>query len=134
MERRDFLHMEETAPSSDDLSCLKSIAHRRRKVSNIRGWGRGWLRILGAKGGKHLASWKPTDEPPPLPHTHTHTHTPCKKLQVTVLILKSDNIAKSGIELKGNFLPIHSNNMKCTYIIILPFSLVLLLSTSHCFT
>ena len=50
---------------------------------------------------------------------------------MTVLILKSDNIENSRIELKGIVLPVPSNQMKV--IIILPFNLVHLLFFS-CFT
>ena len=44
---------------------------------------------------KLLAVWKPTEDP--------------TSQIITVLILKSDNIAKSRIELKGKFLPIPSH-------------------------
>ena len=43
---------------------------------------------------------------------------------ITFLILKSDNIENSRIELKGIVLPVSSNQIKVTFIIILPFSLV----------
>ena len=45
---------------------------------------------------------------------------------ITFLILKSDNIENSRIELKGIVLPVASNQIKATFIIILPFNLVLL--------
>ena len=40
---------------------------------------------------------------------------------LTFLILKSDNIENSRIELKGIVLPVPSNQIKVTFIIILPF-------------
>ena len=72
-------------------------------VGRFRIFGGPRLRILCVcvGGGGLLAGWKSTEEPPPPP-------TPFSQI-VTVLILKSDNIAKSRIELKGKFLPIPSN-------------------------
>ena len=43
---------------------------------------------------------------------------------ITFLILKSDNIENSRTELKGIVLQVPSNQIKVTFIIILPFSLV----------
>ena len=43
---------------------------------------------------------------------------------ITSLILKSDNIENSRIELKGIVLPVPSNQIKVRFIIILPFNLV----------
>ena len=43
---------------------------------------------------------------------------------ITFLTLKSDNIENSRIELKGIVLPVRSNQIKVTFIIILPFNLV----------
>ena len=43
---------------------------------------------------------------------------------ITFLILKSDNIENSRIELKGIVLPVPSNHIKVAFIIILPFNLV----------
>ena len=43
---------------------------------------------------------------------------------ITFLILKSDIIENSRIELKGIVLPLPSNQIKVTFIIILPFTLV----------
>ena len=43
---------------------------------------------------------------------------------ITFLILKSDIIENSRIELKGIVLPAPSNQIKVTFIIILPFNLV----------
>ena len=43
---------------------------------------------------------------------------------ITFLILKSDIIENSRTELRGTVLPIPSNHIKVTFIIILPFNLV----------
>ena len=43
---------------------------------------------------------------------------------ITFLIVKSDNLENSRIELKGIVLPVPSNHIKVTFIIILPFNLV----------
>ena len=43
---------------------------------------------------------------------------------ITFLILKSDIIENSRIELRGIVLPVHSNQIKVAFIIILPFNLV----------
>ena len=43
---------------------------------------------------------------------------------ITFLILKSDNIENSRIELKGIVLQVPSNQIKVSFIIILPFNLV----------
>ena len=52
---------------------------------------------------------------------------------ITFLILKSDIIENSLIELRGIVLPVPSNQIKVTFIIILPFNLVHFLFFS-CFT
>ena len=43
---------------------------------------------------------------------------------ITFIILKSDILEKSRIELTGIVLPVPSNQIKVTFIIILPFNLV----------
>ena len=43
---------------------------------------------------------------------------------ITFIILKSDIIENSRIELKGIVLPVPSNQIKVTFIIILPFNFV----------
>ena len=43
---------------------------------------------------------------------------------ITFLILKSDQIENSRIELKGIVLPVPSNQIKVSFIIIVPFNLV----------
>ena len=42
---------------------------------------------------------------------------------ITFLILKSDNVENSRIELKGIVLQVRSNQIKVTFFIILPFNL-----------
>ena len=56
---------------------------------------------------------------------HVPTRSIINQCQIiTFLILKSDNIENSRIELKGIVLPVPSNQIKVTFIIILPFNLV----------
>ena len=43
---------------------------------------------------------------------------------ITFFIVKSDNVEKSRIELKGIVLQVPSNQIKVTFVIILPFNLV----------
>ena len=43
---------------------------------------------------------------------------------ITFLTLKSDKLEKSRIELKGIVLPVPSNQIKVTFIMILPFYLI----------
>ena len=64
-----------------------------------------------------------------LASTSFQRHVPTRFLinqcqMITFLILKSDNIENSRIELKGIVLPVSSNQIKVTIIIILPFNLV----------
>ena len=55
---------------------------------------------------------------------HVHTRFLINQCQIiTFLILKSDNIENSGIELKGVVLPVPLNQIKVTFIIVLPFNL-----------
>ena len=56
---------------------------------------------------------------------HVPTRFLIKQFQIiTFLILKSDIIENSSIELKEIVLPVPSNQIKVTFIIILPFNLV----------
>ena len=56
---------------------------------------------------------------------HVPTNFLINQCQInTFLILKSDIIENSRIELKGIVLPVPSNQIKVTFIIILPFNLV----------
>ena len=57
--------------------------------------------------------------------TSFRCHVPTRFLRnqcqiITILILKFDNIENSRIELKGIVLPVPSNQIKATFIIILP--------------
>ena len=61
--------------------------------------------------------------------TSFRRHVPTRFLinqcqRITFLILKSDNIENSRVELKGIVLQVRSNQIKVTFIIILPFNLV----------
>ena len=59
--------------------------------------------------------------------TSFRRHVPTRFLMnqcqiITFLILQSDNIENSRIELKGIVLPVPSNQVKVTFFIILPFN------------
>ena len=61
--------------------------------------------------------------------TSFRRHVPIRFLinqcqRITFLILKSDIIENSRIELRGIVLPAPSNQIKITFIIVLPFNLV----------
>ena len=107
------------------------IIHRRRKVSNI--GGAKVYNIGGPRGGANskqahdvvttsmcrndvaLTSFRP----------HVPTRFLINQCQIiTFIILKSDIIENSRIELRGIALPVPSNPIKVTFIIILPFNLV----------
>ena len=91
------------------------------------------FRILGGQGGLNsqqahdvvTTSMRRND----VASTSFRRHVPTKFLInqcliITFLILKSDNIENSRIELKGIVLQVPSNQIKVTFIIILPFNLV----------
>ena len=98
--------------------------------------GVGRFRILGggARGGgpnsqqAHdavLTSMRRNDVASTSFRRHVPTRFLINQCQIiTFLILKSDNIENSRIELKGIVLQIPSNQIKVTFIIILPFNLV----------
>ena len=74
---------------------------------------------MGGQGGqipsKHMTSKR----------RHVPTRFLINQCQITTfLILKSDNIQNSRTELKGIVLQVRSNQIKVTFIIILPFNLV----------
>ena len=79
------------------------------------GWGK--FRILGgARGGGEF---------PDVTSTSFRCHVPTRFLInqcqiITFIILKSDIIENSRIELRGIVLPVPSNQIKVTFIIILP--------------
>ena len=111
-----------------------SLTHRRRKVSNIGGGGGGKVEnIGGGQGGPNsqqahdvvMTSMRRND----VASTSFRRHVPTRFLinqsqTITFLILKYDIIENSKIELRGIVLPAPSNQIKVTFIIILPFNLV----------
>ena len=91
------------------------------------------FRILGGGKGAHsqqahdvvLTSMRRND----VTSTSFRRHVPIRFLinqcqTITFLILKSDNIENSRVELKGIVLSVPSNQIQVTFIIILPFNLV----------
>ena len=99
--------------------------------------GIGRFRILGGEGGggggansqqAHdvtTMSMRPNDVASKSFRRHVPTRFLINQCQIiTFLILKSDIIENSRIELRGIVLPISSNQIKVTFIIILPFNLV----------
>ena len=55
---------------------------------------------------------------------HVPTRFLINQCQIIIFLLKTDIIENSRIELKGIVLPVLSNQIKVTFIIILPFNLV----------
>ena len=95
--------------------------------------GVGRFRILGGQGGPNsqqahdvvLTSMRRNDVASTSFRRHVPTRCLINQCQIiTFLILKSDNIENSRIELKGIVLQVPSNQIKVTFIIILPFNLV----------
>ena len=95
--------------------------------------GVGRFRILGGQGGPNsqqahdvvLTSMRRNDVASTSFRRHVPTRFLINQCQIiTFLILKSDNIENSRIELKGMVLQVPSNQIKVTFIIILPFNLV----------
>ena len=91
------------------------------------------LRILGGPTGGQIpsrhdvvtTSMRCNDVTSPSFRRHVATRFLINQCQIiTFLILKSDNIENSRIELKGIVLQVRSNQIKVTFIIILPFNLV----------
>ena len=92
-------------------------------------WGVQGLDIGRGQGGqipsRHLTSMRCND----VASTSFRRHVPTRSLInqcriITFLILKSDIIENSRIELRGIVLTVPSNHIKVTFIIILPFNLV----------
>ena len=91
-------------------------------------------RILGVQGGgansqKALdvvrASMRRNDVASTSFRRHVHTRFFINQCQIiTFLILKSDIIENSRTELKGKVLPVPSNQIKVTFIIISPLNMV----------
>ena len=107
------------------------------KVSLSYDIGVGRLRILGGGGGQGggavsqqahdvvLTSMRRNNVASTALRRHVPTRfliNQCKK--IIFLILKSDNIENSRIDLKGIILQVTSNQIKVTFIIILPLNLV----------
>ena len=97
----------------------------------VRNIGVGRFRILGGQGGPNsqqahdvvTTSMRRKD----VVSTSFRRHVPTRFLInqckiITLLILKSDIIENSRIELRGLVLPVPSNQIKVTFIIILPFN------------
>ena len=97
------------------------------------GGGRQGLEYWGAKGGPNsqqaydvvMTSMRRND----VTSTSFRRHVPIRFLTnqcqiITFLILKSDIIENSRIELRGIVLPLPSNQIKVIFIIILPFYLI----------
>ena len=86
----------------------------------ILGWGGQGLEYWGCQGGgqspsRHMTSFR----------RHVPSRFLINQCQIiTFLILKYDIIENSRIELRGIVLPVPSNEIKVTFIIILPFNLV----------
>ena len=88
----------------------------------------------GGEGGQSLEYWRggggkggiiPSRHMTTSFRRHVATRFLINQCQIiTFLILKSDIIENSRIELRGIVLPAPSNQIKVTFIIILPFNLV----------
>ena len=91
-----------------------------------------FLFALNTRGAKSqqahaviLTSMRRNDVASPSCRRHVPTGLLINQCQIiTFLILKSDSIENSRIELKGIVLPVPSNQIKVTFIIILSFNLV----------
>ena len=99
----------------------------------ILGGGGARFRILGGQGGPNsqqahdvvMTSIRRNDVASTSFRLHVTTRILINQCQIiTFLILKSDIIENSRIELKGIVLPVPSNQIKVTVIIMLPFNLV----------
>ena len=95
--------------------------------------GVGRFRILGGQGGANsqqahdvvMMSMRRNDVASTSFRRHVPTRFLINQCQIiTILILKSNIIENSKIELREIVLPVPSNQIKVTFIIILPFNLV----------
>ena len=99
-------------------------------VGRFRILGGGRFRIFGGSNSQQAQNLVLTSmQRPYVASTSFRRHVPARFLInqcqiITFLILKSDNTENSRIELKGIVLPVPSNQIKVTFIIILPFNLV----------
>ena len=99
------------------------------KLLGLGGWGGGGQGVPNSQQAHDvvLTSMRRND----VASTSFRRHVPNRFLIsqcqiITFLILKSDKIENSRIELKGIVLPVPSNQIKVSFIIILPFNLVYL--------
>ena len=102
------------------------------------------MRILGGKGGDGggdsqqahdvvMTSMRRNNVASTSFRRHVPTRFLINQCQIiTFLILKSDIIENSRIELRGIVLPVPSNHIKAAFITILPFNLVFVIFS--CFT
>ena len=97
------------------------------------GGGGAMFRIFGGPGGPNslqahdvlLTSMRRNDVASMSFRRHVPTRFLINQCQIiTFLILKFNNIENARIELKGIVLPVPSNQIKVTFIIILPFNFV----------
>ena len=93
-------------------------------IQYVRIIGVGRFRILGGKGLEYCGEGggANSQQAHDVVLTTRFLINPCQI--ITFLILKSDNIENSRIELKGIVSPVPSNKIKVTFINILPFNLV----------
>ena len=92
-------------------------------------WGGGARRVGGANSQQAhdvvTTSMRRNDVASTSFRRHVHTRFLINQCQIiTCIILKSDIVENSRIELRGIVLPVPSNQIKVTFIIILPFNLV----------
>ena len=123
---------------------MKSIHNQATEIL-VHNIGVGRFRILGGGGGggggggQGLEYWRGGQGGPNSQQAHDvvhnvsstsfRRHVPTRFLirqcqVITFFILKSYNIENSSVELKGRVLPVPSNQIEVTCIIILPFNLV----------
>ena len=118
------------------VAILMYSAHRRRKVKNIGelgggqgleywGWGQGGGANSQQAHNVITTSMRCNDVALTSFRRHVPTRFLINQCQIiTFLILKSDITENSRIELRGIVLPAPSDQIKVTFIIILPFNLV----------
>ena len=114
------------------LLCNKYIGVGRLRIlggggQGLRYWGGGGARgaISQQAHGVELTSMRRNNVASTSVRRHMPTRFLINQCQIiTFLIIKSDNIENSRIDLKGIILQVPSNQIKVTFIIILPFNLV----------
>ena len=112
---------------------VQQTHHRNIGVGRFRILGGGGCKVSNIGGGANsqrahdvvMMSMRRNDVASTSFRRHVPTRLLINQLQtITFLILKSDIIENSRIELKGIVLPAPLNHIKVTFIIILPFNLV----------